>query len=260
MSTADVERPATGAESADQPTTPGAERPTLRSAGRFVVQVTAWLVILVLMAALTAAVFVPRLVGRRPPSPSSPGRWRPTYPPGTLIVDKPVDPVDVEIGSAVTFQIESGRPDVVTHRVIAVRTGADGKPEFMTQGDANGAPDANWRPSAAVRGEVWYAIPHLGRIDGVLSGHTRQLGVYAVAGLLAIYAGANLLGAARDRRRTEVEDLALHGLTALHPHAPRALHPTPREEEPDERQALAPQPPQAPSWPRWSPCSSPRCC
>ncbi len=204
MSTSVIERPATGAESADQPTTPGTEASSLRSAGRFVAQVTAWLVILVLMAALAAAVFVPRLVGGTAFTVLT-GSMAPTYPPGTLIVDKQVDPEDITIGSAVTFQIESGKSDVVTHRVIAIRTGEGGEPEFMTQGDANGAPDADWRPSAAVRGEVWYAIPHLGRIDGVLSGHTRQLGVYAVAGLLAIYAGANLLGAARDRRRTDAD-------------------------------------------------------
>ncbi len=207
MSTATIERPATGTESADEPTAPGAETSSLGGAVRFTFQVTAWLVILVLLAALAAAVLVPRFIGGTAFTVLT-GSMAPTYPPGTLIVDRPVDPEDITIGSAVTFQIESGRSDVVTHRVIAVRTGANGEPEFMTQGDANGAPDADWRPSAAVRGEVWYAIPHLGRIDGVLSGHTRQLGVYAVAGLLVVYAGANLVGAARDRRRTTGEDLA----------------------------------------------------
>lgn len=171
-----------------------------RSAGRFVVQVVAWLVILVLLAALTAAVLVPRLVGGTAFTVLT-GSMTPTYPPGTLIVDRPVDPEDITIGSAVTFQIESGEPQVVTHRVIAVRPGPDGEPEFKTQGDANDSPDQGWRPAAAVRGEVWYAIPHLGRIDGVLDGQTRQLGIYAVAGALVLYAGANLVGAARDRRR-----------------------------------------------------------
>ncbi len=156
---------------------------------RFAFQVTAWLVILVLLSAIAAAVLVPRLIGGTAFTVLT-GSMAPTYPPGTLVVDRPVDPEDIRIGSVVTFQVESGRPDVVTHRVIAVRAGANGEPEFITKGDANAVPDADWRPSAAVRGEVWYAVPHLGRVDGVLSGHTRQLGVYAVAGLLVVYAGA----------------------------------------------------------------------
>jgi signal peptidase I len=199
-----VREPAAAGPEATSATTtspvPGADGSGLRSAGRFAVQVTAWLVILVLVAGLVAAVLVPRLVGGTAFTVLT-GSMAPTYPPGTLIVDRQVDPDDITIGDAVTFQIESGQPQVVTHRVIAVRTGEDGEPEFMTQGDANDSPDAGWRPAAAVRGEVWYAIPHLGRIDGVLSGDTRQLGIYVVAGLLVVYAGGNLLGAARDRRR-----------------------------------------------------------
>lgn len=196
MTSTVIEPTATEAASTDADR--GAAGSTLWTTGRFLVQVTAWLVILILLAALTAAVLVPRAVGGTAFTVLT-GSMAPTYPPGTLIVTRPVDATDVKIGSVVTFQIESGKPEVVTHRVIAVRMDAQGKPEFMTQGDANDTPDPDWRPAAAIRGEVWYAIPHLGRLDGVLSSDTRQLGIYAVAGVLVVYAGLNLLGAARDR-------------------------------------------------------------
>ena len=40
----------------------------------------------------------------------------PGLPPGTLVIVKPIDPVDVRIGTVITYQLESGKPTVVTHR------------------------------------------------------------------------------------------------------------------------------------------------
>jgi signal peptidase len=51
------------------------------------------------------------------------GSMRPTYPPGTMVVVRPVDVERVAPGDVVTYQLASGRPEVVTHRVVAVGVG-----------------------------------------------------------------------------------------------------------------------------------------
>ncbi len=163
-------------------------------------QVLAWLVILVTVAVLVVAVLVPRLGGATPYTILT-GSMEPGMPPGTLVVDSPVEPTEITVGTVITYQLESGRTTVVTHRVVAVGVDATGELRFTTQGDANSAPDAATVRPVQVRGERWYAVPHLGRLNTLLSGHERQLLVYVAAVLLLGYAGGQFLGALRTRLR-----------------------------------------------------------
>ncbi|MEO9325170.1 signal peptidase I [Nocardioides sp. C4-1] len=167
---------------------------------RWIVRIVAWMLILAAAFVLAATVLVPRLGGATPYTVLT-GSMQPGMPPGTLVVAKPVDPTDIAIGTVVTYQLESGKPTVVTHRVVAVRSTMQGELEFQTQGDANSTPDPKWVRHEQVRGERWYSVPHLGRLNALLNGHERQLLVYTVAGGLALYAGAMFAGGARDRHR-----------------------------------------------------------
>lgn len=171
---------------------------------RWVVRVLTWMVILGTLGVLAAAVLVPRLGGATPYTVLT-SSMKPGLPPGTLVVSRPTDVDDIGIGTIVTYQLRSGEPEVVTHRVVAVRTNLRGEVEFQTQGDANSAPDASWVRPEQIRGSLWYAVPQLGRVNTMLSGHQRQIAVYGVAGALGIYAGAMFSGAAvgRLRRRGE---------------------------------------------------------
>ncbi|WP_139978654.1 signal peptidase I [Nocardioides litoris] len=179
-----------------------AEAPASAGGGpvRFCLQVVAWLVILASLAVLAAAVVVPRIGGATPYAILT-GSMRPGLPPGTLVVAKPVDPAEIGVGTVITYQLNSGEPTVVTHRVIAVRQSLDGDLELQTQGDANDVADEKWVRPEQVRGELWYAVPHLGRLNGVLNGDQRQLLVYAAAAGLALYALRMFAGAGRDRVR-----------------------------------------------------------
>jgi signal peptidase len=168
-------------------------------------RIACWTVILATTAALTAAVVVPRVAGATPYTVLT-GSMRPELPPGTLVVVRQVDPADIGVGTVITYQLESGQPDVVTHRVVAQGIDADGDPVFSTQGDANDTPDKRWVRPVQVKGEVWYSAPHLGRLNTVLTGGERQLGVYAVAAALFGYALLSLGGAIRDRRRTKARE------------------------------------------------------
>ena len=158
------------------------------------------LVAVVLLAAafvLAVAVVVPRLAGATPYTVLTPSMV-PAYPPGTLVVDRPVAPEDVAIGQAITYQIAPGRPEVVTHRVVTIARHPDGNLRFQTRGDANNAVDAAWVRPEQLRGAVWYAVPHLGRLGGLLTGAQRRWGVDALAvGLL----GYAVVVVVRGRRR-----------------------------------------------------------
>ena len=159
----------------------------------------AWAVMLVVGAAITVAVLVPRLGGATPYTILT-GSMRPHLPPGTLVVARPVEAHKISVGTVLTYQLKSGDPTVVTHRVVAISKDSHGALLFQTQGDANPAPDQAWVRPVQVRGELWYAVPGLGYPSTALSGSQRQqLSVVFALGLFA-YAAAMGVGAVRDRR------------------------------------------------------------
>jgi signal peptidase len=165
-----------------------------------VIAVLAWTVILGIGAAITAAVLVPRLA-RATPYTILTSSMQPGLPPGTLVVAKPVDPHAIAVGSVITYQRESGRAEVVTHRVVEVGQGPDGQPRWRTQGDANPVQDTDWVRPVQVKGRLWYAVPYLGRANLLLSGHQRRTATLVAAAGLLCFAGAMWAGALRDRVR-----------------------------------------------------------
>lgn len=170
------------------------------SVARWGARVLGWMVILASLAALTVAVLVPRLGGATPYEILT-GSMRPGLPPGTLVVMKPAGPDDIGVGSIVTYQLRSGEPTVVTHRVVEVRQSLSGDVEYVTQGDANSVADELPVRPEQVRGTLWYAVPQLGRVNQLLNGDQRQTLVYLAAAGLGGYALAMYVAALRDRRR-----------------------------------------------------------
>jgi signal peptidase len=170
----------------------------MKAAIGWIWRVLLWMLILGVAAVITVAVLLPRAGGGTPYTVLT-GSMRPHYPPGTLIVSKPVDPERIQIGDAITFQLKSGEPAVVTHRVIATRLGRDGKLEFLVKGDANSVQDKDPVRAVQVRGRLWYAVPYLGYANAILSGHQRQLATWAVGGMLAIYSALQLFQGFRQR-------------------------------------------------------------
>jgi signal peptidase len=163
-------------------------------------QSLAWLLILAIGAMIAVAVVVPR-VGGAVPYVIETGSMQPGLPPGTLVVVRPVAPERIAIGDVVTYQLVSGQPEVVTHRVVAQGIDMTGKPRFRTQGDANNAADPGWVQPVQVRGERWYAVPLLGYVTTLLTGAQRALLVLVLAGVLLAYAAFMFATDLRDRVR-----------------------------------------------------------
>ncbi|SDS29116.1 signal peptidase I [Microlunatus soli] len=176
--------------------------------------ILSWTVILGMTAVLAAAVVVPRLAGATPYTVLT-GSMRPGMPPGTLVVVKPVAFDRLRTGDVVTYQLESGKPTVVTHRVIAIGVNGAGDRVLQTQGDANDRPDANSVREVQVRGKAWYSVPYLGHLNNLLTSGQRQWVVYGVVVVLIGYALAMWIGAARDRtRRRNDKEKDVIGTTA----------------------------------------------
>lgn len=171
-----------------------------------------WTVILGCCAVLAIAVLLPRVAGATPYAIMT-GSMQPTLPAGTLAVVKPADPDTIGVGTVITYQLESGRPTVVTHRVVAQGVNHQGELLFRTQGDANDTPDQRWVRPVQIRGKLWYAIPYLGYPTQLITGRQHQLLVYVAAAGLLGYAGYMFGAALRDRRRTRRQraDRAPHG-------------------------------------------------
>lgn len=160
-----------------------------------------WAVVVAAAGVVLVAVLVPRLTGSTPYTVLT-GSMSPTYPPGTLVVVRPVDTDDLAVGDVITFQRTSGQAAVVTHRVVAVASNTvDGERTFRTRGDANNAVDRDPVLPVQVKGEVWYAVPWLGHLNSWLSGGQRQWASYGVGAGLVVYALVMGGGAWLDRRR-----------------------------------------------------------
>ncbi len=56
------------------------------------------------------------------------------------MVVRPVDPESIQTGDAITYQLESGKPAVVTHRVVSQGFDGNGEVVLRTKGDANEDP------------------------------------------------------------------------------------------------------------------------
>jgi signal peptidase len=130
------------------------------------------------------------------------GSMRPTLPPGTLVVVRPTPPTQIGVGDVITYQLRSGDPTVVTHRVVRQGINTRHQTLLRTKGDANDTDDAGWVQPAQVKGTVWYSVPYLGYPAQLLTGREHRLLGYLAAAALLGYAAYMFGSAIRDRRRT----------------------------------------------------------
>jgi signal peptidase I len=149
------------------------------------------------------------------------GSMEPTYPPGTLIIVKPIATDDIAIGDPITYQLESGKPEVVTHRVVSIAN-SNGQLTFITKGDNNPSPDVNPVLPVQIRGTVWYSVPLIGYVNTIISGENRGWIVPLLAVVLFAYAGFMFAsGIAHNvRARREAREAALgaaHHVPVEHP-------------------------------------------
>lgn len=164
------------------------------------VRVVAWFVIVALVAAVAVSVIVPRMASATPYTILT-GSMQPKYPPGTLVVVKSAPISDISVGTVVTYQIESGKSAVVTHRVKQISITSNGVTLFTTQGDANNVADAKPVRPVQIKGRLWYHVPYLGYVNKYITGKERHITMIIVVSGLLLYAAYMLTSSLRDRFR-----------------------------------------------------------
>lgn len=156
--------------------------------------------LLVLVLGLAALlIVVPRITGAVPLTVLT-SSMEPALPPGTLIVVRPTGIEDIGIGNVLTYQLESGKPELVTHRVVAIRRSTSGTVTFTTQGDNNPQPDPGQVIAAQVKGTVWYSVPLVGYVAVGLGNGAKSWVVTAIAVALLGYAVFMFSGWFRGKR------------------------------------------------------------
>lgn len=163
--------------------------------------------LLAVLAIAALVIVIPKVAGALPMTVLT-SSMEPGLPPGTLIIVKPIDPDALGIGDIATYQIESGKRGVITHRIIAINLIANGERSFLFQGDNNSAIDDPVLP-VQIQGKLWYSIPLLGWVNNAVNGENRSWIVTVAAGLLFAYAGftvASSINAAMKKRRSKIAE------------------------------------------------------
>jgi signal peptidase I len=159
--------------------------------------------LLAVVALALILIVVPKVAGATPLTVLT-SSMEPLYPPGTLIYVLPVTPAEIRLGDVITYQIKSGDPAVISHRVIAINSPADGKRTFILKGDNNSDPDQAAVLPVQIRGRLWYSVPLLGWVNPALGGSKRSWIVDAVAVALFAYAAymiiSGIVSASRKRK------------------------------------------------------------
>jgi signal peptidase len=150
-----------------------------------------------------ALIVVPKATGARPLTVLT-GSMTPTYMPGDVVIVRPADADNLQIGDVVTFQAVSDDPRLTTHRIKSVVLTGEGR-RYVTQGDANGAADPEPITPEQVRGTVWYSVPYVGYAATWVAGGTLRTLIDVAAGGLLLYGGYLVVTGAMDRRRRRVD-------------------------------------------------------
>lgn len=89
------------------------------------------------------------------------GSMEPAIHTGSVVIVAPA--ADYKIGEVITFGEISKTKTPTTHRISDMKI-VDGKPVYITKGDANNAPDNKEVAFGEVKGKVLFSIPYLGFI------------------------------------------------------------------------------------------------
>ncbi|GHD80333.1 signal peptidase [Salinibacterium amurskyense] len=149
-------------------------------------------------------IIVPNLAGALPLTVLT-SSMEPGLPPGTLIVVKPIDTDEIAVGDVITYQIESGKAGVITHRVTGITNSSDGSRTFTLKGDNNDVADELQVLPVQVQGKLWYSVPWIGYVSNFVNGSAKAWLVPIIAVALFVYAGfmitSGIISGARKRKR-----------------------------------------------------------
>lgn len=129
----------------------------------------------------------------------------PKYAPGTFLVVKPTPFAELRVGDIITYQIESGKPAVISHRIVSVGSTQSGERVFTTKGDNNSLADAAPVHAQQVRGKLFYAVPYVGFVANTVGQSNRGVMVPIAAVGLIGFGAFSMIQGARAKKRSKKE-------------------------------------------------------
>jgi len=87
------------------------------------------------------------------------GSMEPTIKKGSVVIVKPAE--DYKIGDIITFGSFGRSKTPITHRIYDIKV-VEGKPFYITKGDANKTPDSGEISSERIIGKVLFSLPYFG--------------------------------------------------------------------------------------------------
>lgn len=163
-------------------------------------QALSFLLLCAVVLAALALIVVPKATGSQTYAVLT-SSMAPKYAPGTFLVVRPMPFDELRMGDVVTYQIKSGEPGVITHRVTGFTTSQDGSRLLITKGDNNDAPDEEPVREVQVRGKLLYAVPYVGFAANALGRADRGAALNLIAIAMIGYGIVHLGWGALDARR-----------------------------------------------------------
>lgn len=105
------------------------------------------------------------------------GSMEPTIPTGSIIYT--MKNLGYNLGDVITYKVSEDK--LVTHRIVRIKN--NGEVVYLTKGDANTAPDAEYVTAEKIVGKTYFSLPVIGRVSGMLK---TPAGLFTVVFLPAI--------------------------------------------------------------------------
>ena len=139
-------------------------------------------IILIIVILLCIPMTIPKLLGYVPYTVIS-GSMEPAIATGSLVYVKGLEPEVVAAEDVIAYYGGRDRDAVITHRVVANRTG---EKQFITKGDANPANDMTPVAYGNFLGRVEYSIPKMGYLAQFMTEREGKLALAGVIGLAVV--------------------------------------------------------------------------
>ncbi len=154
---------------------------------RFIGRSIALVVLVVAALAALVLILIPMVTGSQTYTVLT-NSMAPKYAPGTFMVVKPKPFADLRVGDIITYQIESGKPAVISHRIVSVSSTQNGERVFTTKGDNNSLEDEAAVHEIQVRGKLLYAVPYVGFVANA-AGQVNRGALVPIGGVALIAFG-----------------------------------------------------------------------
>ena len=167
---------------------------------RFIGRGVAYVLLLIAALGALAMIVVPVATGSQTYTVLT-NSMAPKYAPGTFLVVKPTPFDDLRVGDIITYQIESGKPAVITHRITAVGATQTGARVLTTKGDNNSLADATPVQEVQVKGKLFYAVPYVGFAANLVGQERDTILPILAAGFIG-FGALNMVKGALEKKRS----------------------------------------------------------